>query len=129
MSDLATYLTNTMFINNLILLMFFVGFIFLFLKESYNDKSQINWADAFIDKKTGRVSLSQLGQFCGIAVGTWMMIFLVQIKEAYSILPMMFPMYLAYLGGAYAFSKYMSKSDNSLKLNIDDKDKDGNPNG
>lgn len=119
MIEFLSYLKDSMFINNIILISFFTGFLYLFLKESSKEDSPLNWVDAFVDKRTGKLSLSQLGQFCGIAIGGWVMIYLVQIKEAYTILPMMFPTYLAYLGGSYAYSKYITKIESQ-------KDKDTN---
>lgn len=123
MTEFFTYISNSMFITNLLLVVFLVGFGYLFLKESNNPTSPLQWSDMLIDKKTNKLSLGQLGQFVGIVIGAWMMMFLVQVPAAYSIIPLVFPMWLAFLGGAYAYSKYMSKTDTALKLNIDDKDK------
>ena len=116
MIEFMSYIKDSMFINNVILLTFFVGFLTLFFKESMKEESPLNWVDAFIDKKTGKLSLSQLGQFCGIAIGGWMMIYMVQVKEGYNALTLLFPAWLAFLSGSYAFSKYINR--------VESKDKD-----
>jgi hypothetical protein len=52
-----------------------------------------------------------------------MMIFLTQTASAYAILPMLFPAYLAYLAGSYAFSKWMK----SKPGKPEEEDKDPTP--
>lgn len=106
-------LTNTTVINNFLLIGFIFCFAFLFMRESNNPKSPIDWRDLLIDTKTNKMSVGKFGQFWGIAVSTWVIIALAQRPEAFSIYPIIFPMYLAFIGGTWSYSTYLkNKKDN-----------------
>jgi hypothetical protein len=67
-----------------------------------------------MDKAQNRVSLSKIGQFCGLVTSNWIMVFLVlQLDKVAiaSILVWMFPMWLAYIGGTWSYTQWVkSKS-------------------
>lgn len=69
---------NMPLINNLLLLAFFFTFAVVFWRESKNKESKVNWTDLLTDSKTGKVSLTKLGQFWGIALSSWIVIYMVQ---------------------------------------------------
>ena len=100
-------LTNTTVINNFLLIGFIFCFAYLFMRESNNPKSPIDWRDLLIDTKTKKMSVGKFGQFWGIAVSTWVIITLSQVPEAFSIFPIIFPMYLAFIGGTWSYSAYL----------------------
>ncbi len=100
-------ISSTTFINNALLVAFFVIFSVAFSKENKNEKSPVQWIDAIIDKKQNRISVSKLGQFFGIAVSTWVIITLSQNPAAYGIFPAVFAMWLAFLGGTWSYSQYV----------------------
>jgi hypothetical protein len=109
---IVSLLQESILINNFILITFFVLFGIIFGLSSMNPHSPVKWTDLLVDKKTNKLSLDRLGQFWGIVISSWVIIYLTQSKESSSILPMLFPMYLAFLGGVYSFNKYLShKSD------------------
>lgn len=62
------------------------------------------WTDMLIDTKTRKLSVSKLGNFFGIALSSWVVMYLAQVKEAYSILPTIFLGWLAFLGGVYTLN-------------------------
>jgi hypothetical protein len=111
MDHFITIILQTAFINNLLLIGFFVVFGVVFWAASKNPKSNIDWEDLLVDPASKRVSLDKLGQFWGIAISSWMMIYLTQMTAAYSILPMLFPAYLAYLAGVYTFGRWLKSKD------------------
>ncbi len=113
LDSFLSFFQQPMLMNNILLVSFFVGFAIIFGLSSMDPKSPVHWTDLLVDKKTGKVSLDRLGQFWGIAISSWVIIYLTQTKEAYSIMPMLFPMYLAFLGGVYSFNKYLSSKDKS----------------
>lgn len=107
------YVLQPMIMNNILLLGFFIGFAIVFAMSSKDPKSPINWTDLLVDSNTKKVSLDKLGQFWGIAISSWVVIYLAQMKEAYSVLPMIFPAYLAFLGGVYTFGKFLKAKDST----------------
>jgi len=105
--DILRLLTNTTALNNFILLGFIFCFAIFFMLESRNPKSTVSWPDLLVDQKTGKLSLAKFGQFWGIAVSTWVVIFLAQSETAYGIFPMVFPMYLAFIGGTWSYNAWL----------------------
>ena len=105
--EFLTIISNTVFINNLLLVGFFTVFVILFGVESRNPKSPVSWIDLLIDPLTNKVSITKIGQLIGIRIGGWVVITMAQIKESYGSFPMVFTAYLAFLGGVYAFSNWM----------------------
>lgn len=108
--DIVALITNTTFINNAILVLFFIGFLIIFFRESHNPKSPLVWIDMLLDTKTKKLSLTRFGQFFGIAVSTWVVITLSMKDEWSSAYPLVFGMYLAYIGGTYSFNKYIDNT-------------------
>lgn len=117
LQEIYTLLTNDSVINNIILLGFILVFTIIFLRESWNPNSPVYWPDLIMDSKTNKLSLAKFGQFWGIAVSTWITIFMAQNPESYGIFPMVFPMYLAYIGGTWSYNKWLkSKQGESVVL-------------
>lgn len=106
-SQAVTFTTNTVLVNNSILMGCFFLFLFLILKEHKNPNSPIAWADIITDKTTNKLSLTKLGQLWGIVISSWVVITMAQIPAAYTIFPLIFPAYLAFLGGTWAWKSYM----------------------
>jgi len=113
-------LTNTIIINNFLLIGFILCFAVLFMLESRNPKSSIDWRDLLIDTKTKKMSSGKFGQFWGIAVSTWVIISLAQRPEAYAIFPIVFPIYLAFIGGSWSYRSWL-KSKASKEPEDEDK--------
>jgi hypothetical protein len=110
-SEILSFIGNSMLLNNIILAAFFGGFLFLFLRENNNTTTPLRWTDLIVDEKTGKFSLSRLGQFWGIAISSWVVVYMVQVPAAYAIFPMVFTAWLAYLLGGYSFNKFLNKKD------------------
>ncbi len=108
MENFIALISNTTFINNMILVAFFGGFLLIFFKENNDAKSPLRWIDMLLDEKTGKLSLARVGQFFGIAVSTWVIITLSMKTEWKEVFPMVFPVWLAFIGGTYSFNKYLS---------------------
>lgn len=116
MNQITTLLTDTTIINNILLIGFILCFAILFMRDSMKPKSPIDWRDLLIDTTTNKISMGKFGQFWGIAVSTWVIITLSQVPEAFSIFPIIFPMYLAFIGGTWSYSTYLkSKSSDDKK--------------
>ena len=107
MDAFVTLISSTTFINNVILLTFLLIFTVLFGIESHNPKSHVDWLDLIIDPGTKKISITKMGQMVGVAGSTWVIITLSQIKEAYTMFPMIFPMWLAFLGGTWSYDKWL----------------------
>ena len=105
--DFLNIFTNSAAINNMILVGFIFAFAFIFMLESRDPKSLLSWTDLLLDPKSNRVSVAKFGQFWGIAVSTWVIIFMTQEKEAYGIFPIVFPMYLAFIGGTWSYNAWL----------------------
>lgn len=106
-STFVDLVNNTSFVNNMILILYFILFGFFFYKENRNANSPVQWVDMLVDNKTNRLSLAKFGQFWGISISSWVVIYLAQLPAAYSIFPMVFPAWLAFLGGTWAFNSYV----------------------
>lgn len=105
---------NIALMNNFMLLAFFVVFGYLFLKESKNNNSPINWTDMMLDAKTGKTSLTKLGQFWGVAFSSWIAVFFAQKVPAdrvVEIYPWVFGVWLAFLIGSYSVNAIMKTKD------------------
>jgi uncharacterized membrane protein AbrB (regulator of aidB expression) len=105
------FIAQSMVLNNLILVVFLVGFAFLFMKESNNPNSKIQWSDLITDPKTKSVSLSKFGQFFGLAMGSWIIVYLAQVPAAYAMYPMIFTAYLAFIGGSWSWNRYLKSKE------------------
>lgn len=119
MDHFIEIIMQTAFINNFLLVGFFIVFGVVFWNASKNPKSSIDWEDLLVDSNTKKVSLDKLGQFWGIAISSWMMIYLTQMTAAYSVLPMLFPAYLAYLAGVYTFGRWLKSKDATASADRD----------
>ena len=111
--EILKLLTNTTALNNFILLGFIFCFAIFFMLESRNTRSTVHWTDLLVDPKTNKLSLAKFGQFWGIAVSTWVVIFLAQSDTAYGIFPMVFPMYLAFIGGTWSYNAWLKSKQGS----------------
>ena len=119
-ADIREFFTDSAALNNFVLLGFIFVFTVIFFLESRDEKSPLYWPDLILDSKTQHLSLAKFGQFCGIAVSTWITIFLAQNPDAYGIFPMVFPMYLAYIGGTWSYNAWLkSKQGQSVVLTAD----------
>lgn len=98
-------------LNNLLLIGFFIGFALVFFIAHRDPNNKLVWTDMLLDSKTGKLSLAKFGNFFGIAISSWIMIYFVQVKEAYSMYPMLFGAWLAFLGGVYTFNNYLKSKD------------------
>lgn len=94
-------------LNNIILVAFLVIFGIVFARASMNPKSKLDWLDMLLDSDTRKLSLAKLGNFMGIALSSWMMIYFVQVKESYSMFPSLFMAWLAFLGGVYTLNNFI----------------------
>lgn len=107
---LMSYLLNVNLINNVLLLLFFATFGVFFLIESRDPNSPMHWRDMLLDKTENRLSLLKLGQFVGLVIANWIVIFLVQKlpdDSIQSVFLWVFPMWLAYVGGSWAYNTYL----------------------
>lgn len=112
--------TDSGLINNLMLLGFILVFTVVFFIESRDKNSPVYWPDLILDSKTNKLSLAKFGQLCGIAVSTWVTIFLAQNPVSYGIFPVVFPMYLAYIGGTWSYNAWLkSKQSMGVVTNAD----------
>jgi hypothetical protein len=94
-------------LNNIILVAFLIIFGIVFARASMNPKSKLDWLDMLLDSDTKKLSLAKLGNFMGIALSSWMMIYFVQVKEAYGMFPSLFMAWLAFLGGVYTLNNFI----------------------
>lgn len=109
------------FINNLLLILFFIVFGLMFLVESRSKESRYKWVDLITDTKTGKFSLTKFGQFIAVVVSTWVVITFTQIKESYTIFPLVFLSWLAFVSGVWAFKQWLSQASN-MKIPPSNKD-------
>jgi hypothetical protein len=100
--------SNIVLLNNIILVAFLVIFGFVFAHASMNKKSKLDWLDMLLDSDTQKLSLSKLGNFMGIALSSWMMIYFVQVPAAYGMFPSLFMAWLAFLGGVYTLNNFIN---------------------
>jgi uncharacterized protein YacL len=92
--------TDISILNNLLLLIFFAGFGFIFWQESKHPDKPLNWADMLLDNKTQRLSLTKLGQFWGIIISSWIAIYMTQKLDHVEIaqmFPYIFATWLTFL--------------------------------
>jgi hypothetical protein len=108
-------LSNMPLINNFLLILFIVYFGIVFMVASRNPKNPVDWIDLIIDPTTNKISTTKLGQFWGIAISSWVVITLTQVKESYPYFSMIFFGYLAFLGGSYAFQKWFQNKKDDEK--------------
>jgi hypothetical protein len=112
MSEFITLMGNTSLLSNILFLVGGIAFLWYIIAHNNDTKSPINLTDLLLDSSTKKLSLNRFGQFIGIFVSTWAIVFLIQTQTSYSILPMLFPAWLAYLGGSFMFNNYLkSKQD------------------
>jgi hypothetical protein len=109
-SEFLSLVGNAAVLNNIILLLFFTLFGVQFYRENKKDNT-VYWTDLLIDSKTQKLSLTKMGQFWGIALSSWIVIFLAQKPESYSMFPAVFAAWLAFIGGTYAFYLKERKED------------------
>jgi len=109
-------LTNTAAINNALLIGFILVFAIIFMLDSRDPKSGLSWRDLLLDSKTNRLSITKFGQFWGIAVSTWVVIFMSQSPAAYSIFPLVFPMYLAFIGGTWSYQTWLKSKQGATSI-------------
>lgn len=100
--QIVEYIANPTLINNVILLLFFTVFGIQFYRENKNEASPFRWIDLLVDYKTQKLSLTKMGQFWGMAISSWVVIYLSQKTESYSMFPAVFAAWLAFIGGTYA---------------------------
>ncbi len=122
MNTLMNYLQYipTFDMNSFLLMTFVFLFIFVFWKEHKNPKSNLVWTDLIIDPKTNKASVTRLGQFWGIFLSGWIMIFLTQKIPADKIADMyayLFGIWLAFLVGSYSMSNF-------FKMKTEEKEKE-----
>ncbi len=104
---LKEWLGDILLINNVILIVFFITFFTVFAIASRSKSNKLDWLDLLLDSDTGKLSLSKFGNFFGIAISSWILIYFVQVKEAYSMFPSLFMAWLAFLGGVYTFNNFI----------------------
>ena len=104
MEILTTLAENMAIINNFLLLAFFFTFAIVFWKENKDNDSLVNWTDLLIDERKGKgrgkISLTKLGQFWGIAISSWIAIYMAQklTPEQISVMyPWIFGTWLTFL--------------------------------
>lgn len=104
---LKEWLGDVLLINNIILILFFIIFFTVFACASYSKNNKLDWLDLLIDSDTRKLSVSKFGNFFGIFISSWIMIYFVQVKEAYSMFPGLFMAWLAFLGGVYTLNNFL----------------------
>lgn len=107
MQGLIDLFSNVTLLNNLMLLVFFIGFTIVFFKASNDPANKLHWTDMLLDTDTKRLSVSKLGNFMGIALSSWVIIYFVQVKESYAMFPTLFMGWLAFLGGVYTLNNFI----------------------
>lgn len=110
------FLADGMILNNLILVTFVGIFIYAFWKENRNQESPIAWTDLLIDKKTNKLSLSKFGQFWGVFLSSWVVMYLTQKAESYGYLVPIFAIWLTFLAGSHAYDKYLKASSKDVEI-------------
>lgn len=120
--ELFKLISNTALLNNILLIMFVIAFIALIFKESRDTKSPIHWRDLLVDAKTNKMSLGKLGQFLGVILSNWGIIYLIQLvktEQVAGILVWLFPLWLAFIGGTWSYGQYLKGNSNSHNRNED----------
>ena len=112
LTQIDSFILDTALLNNLLLMVFFIAFFILFFKANNDDKIVLTWIDLLVDQKTNKLSIAKLGQFWGVAISSWVVISMSQIKESYTIFSSVFAAYLAFLGGTWSFNQFL-KSKNT----------------
>lgn len=107
MQGVIELLSNATLLNNLALIAFFVIFSIMFFTAHRDPKNPLVWTDMLIDTKTRKLSVSKLGNFFGIALSSWVVMYLVQVPAAHSIFPTVFIAWLAFLGGVYTLNNFI----------------------
>lgn len=107
MQAIIDIISNATLLNNLALIAFFVIFSIMFFVAHRDPSNPLIWTDMLVDTKTRKLSVSKLGNFFGIALSSWVVMYLVQVKEAYSIFPTIFIGWLCFLGGVYTLNNFI----------------------
>jgi hypothetical protein len=113
METLVAIFGSMAILNNVLLLMFFSLFLFLIVKANNDKDSPLDWVDLLVEN--GKMSISRLGQFWGIAISSWVIIYMAQTPAAYTIFPLIFPAWLGFLLGAYGWAKYLDSKTSEKK--------------
>ena len=127
LTEVISIITNTAFLNNLLLIAFFIIFGYFFKIENDNPSSKLDWADMLLDSKTGKLSITKLGQFFGVVVSNWAIIYLIQLvkpTDAPSILLWMFPMWLAFIGGTYGWAAWLKHKESNEPIQLPEPEKE-----
>ena len=106
---ILNFLQNITLLNNVLLLTFYIIFAIMFYRANNNKGHPLNWADMLLDPDTRKLSLTRMGNFIGISTSTWVIIYFVQVKEAYGMFPSLFIAWLGFLIGAHSFNNFINK--------------------
>ena len=109
-AELSKIVSNTAILNNTLLFIFLFIFVVMIIRESNNPKSPLDWRNLLIDSKTGKMSLGKAGQFIGIVISNWAIIYLIQLVKAdqvTSVLVWLFPLWLGFLGGTWGYDQFL----------------------
>lgn len=101
------FLGDISLINNLMLFSFFIIFAIVFAVASHSKNNKLDWLDLLLDSDTGKLSVAKFGNFFGIAISSWILIYFVQVPAAYGMFPSLFMAWLAFLGGVYTFNNFL----------------------
>mgnify|MGYP000187966375 CR=1 FL=1 len=118
------FTNNVGILNNIILAGFFIFFIYIVNKASKDKHNPLNWADMFLDSKTKKMSLTKVGNFWGIGISSWIVIYFAQkippdkIADLYSYI---FGIWMAFLLGTYSVSNVLKAKDPEAKKDEDEK--------
>lgn len=118
------FTNNVGILNNLILAGFFIFFIYIVNKASKDKHNPLNWADMFLDSKTKKMSLTKVGNFWGIGISSWIVIYFAQkipadkIADLYSYV---FGIWMAFLLGTYSVSNVLKAKEPEVKKDEDEK--------
>lgn len=113
--------TNTVFLNNFLLMAFFFIFVYLFWKENKDDKSPISWTDLLVDDKSGKASLTKIGHFWGIALSSWITMYMAQQlsgDQISAMFPWIFGTWLTFLVASSGM-KTLSMTKDKTEIKID----------
>lgn len=125
MIEILTALASNMpLLNNLLLLGFFATFAAIFWKEHKDEKSPVNWIDLLMDDKKNKLSLSKLGHFWGIAISSWIVVYMVQQLTGVQIaamFPWIFVIWLVFLFIATGIKSFSLSKDKLEVQNKEDK--------
>ena len=124
MDSILLFLKDISLINNILLILFIVGFSVLFFFEHRNSKSPITFSDLLVDSKTKKVSNTKLGQLLGIIFSSWVVLYFAQKMNAEQIttmFPWIFGTWLTFLTASQGIKTYMGSKD---KTEITTKEED-----